>query len=76
MAKPTTVPIRASINEEIEAVKRRFHAAGMKITSNEALVGALILAAREFPPQALIPYVNEFWKIEASESGTSSLEEA
>jgi hypothetical protein len=69
MAKPTTVPLKPFVNEAIEDAKSRFHAAGMKINSNEALVSGLILAAQVFPPEAFMPYVAEFWRREAAEKG-------
>ena len=71
MAKDTTVPVPAFANEELERLKGQMHAAGMKVTSNEAMVGGLILAGRAFPPEALMPYVSEFWRREAAEAGVT-----
>jgi hypothetical protein len=48
--------------------------AGMKISANEALVSGLILAAREFPPEALKPWIEEFWKREAAEASSPDSE--
>ncbi len=70
MAKASNVPLKPFVNEALDEARKRFHEAGMKISSNEALVGGLALAAREFPPEALMPYVSEFWRREAAE-GTS-----
>jgi hypothetical protein len=76
MAKATNVPIKPFVNEALEEAKKRFHAAGMKITANEALIGGLVLAARAFPPDALMPYVSEFWRREASEKDSSTADGA
>lgn len=69
MAKPTNVPVKPFVNEEMEFVKDQFHAAGLKIPSNEVLVGGLILAARAFPAEALIPFVREYWRRERADMG-------
>jgi hypothetical protein len=71
MEKPSTVRVEPFVRPELAQLQADLHAAGIKIPSQGDLVGALILAARRSPIEAVKAVVETYWRIEAAEEKES-----
>lgn len=68
MAKPTSVGVKPFVLEELASLRRELHEAGVKASGGD-VVGALVLAARRLPVEAVAAIVPAYFKREAAEAG-------